>query len=204
MIFWSEARSFPWRRTRSPYRVLLGELLLQRTRGENVVPVYHAALEKWPTVYDLAKARTSSIAKILRPLGLAKRAPLITALARTVVTEFHGRIPNNIQDLQRLPGVGPYSSHAVQVFARGEDLPLVDWVIARVLRRYFGLSGMTRPNADKELWILAGDIAKQGKARATWLGTLDFAAIVCAPRPRCPTCALRTSCAYFGNTQSRT
>lgn len=162
-----------------------------------MVPVYEAMIARWPTVGDLARARTPSVARIMRPLGLAKRAPLITAFARAVVSEFRGRIPNDVEDLQRLPGVGPYSSHAVQIFARGKDLPLVDWVIARVLRRYFGLVDKKRPNADKELWSLAELIASAGNARGVWLGTIDFAAAVCTPRPRCPICPLQQTCAYY-------
>lgn len=202
MLDWSKRnkRSFPWRRTSSPYRVLLSELLLQRTRGENVAPVYEEMVNRWPTVAHLARARPHSVAKVMRPLGLAKRAPLVMAFARTVVRDFSGRIPSNLQQLQELPAVGPYSAHAVQIFARRHDLPLVDWVIARVLRRYFGLSGSKRPNADKELWTLAGQLSRDGQARAVWLGVLDFASGVCAPRPRCHDCPLQQSCTYYRRT----
>lgn len=202
MLDWSKQnkRSFPWRGTKSPYRVLLSELLLQRTRGENVAPVYEAMVKRWPTAAHLARARPHSVAEMVRPLGLAKRAPLVTAFARTVVRDFSGRIPNDLQQLQRLPAVGPYSAHAVQIFARRHNLPLVDWVIARVLRRYFGLAGGKRPNADKDLWALAEQASRDGQARAVWLGVLDFASAVCAPRPRCPDCPLQTSCAFYRKT----
>src|SRR4029077_14824155 len=68
------ARSFPWRDTRDPYAVLIGEILLQRTRGENAVQVYERFMQRWPTPSALAKARTSSIARVIQSVGLAKRS----------------------------------------------------------------------------------------------------------------------------------
>ncbi len=160
-------------------------------------------MNRWPTVAHLARARPHSIAGIMRPLGLAKRAPLVKAFARAVVRDFSGRIPNDLQQLQQLPAVGPYSAHAVQIFARHQDLPLVDWVIARVLRRYFGIPGGKRPNADKDLWLLAAQVSGDGQARAVWLGVIDFASAVCAPKPRCYECPLQQTCAYARNVHGR-
>ena len=83
------------------------------------------------------------------------------------------------------------------VFALRRNLALVDWVIARVLRRYFGLPGGERPNADRELWRLAGYLAEPGHARELWLGTLDFAAAICKARPLCGGCPLNADCRFF-------
>jgi A/G-specific adenine glycosylase len=176
---------------------LVGEILLQRTRGEHVPGVYGEFLRRWPTATALAKARTPSIAAVIRPLGLAKRASILKRLGGDLADL--GGVPTDRVDLQKLPGVGPYAAHAVPVFAAGEQLPVVDWVIARVLRRYFGLPTGQRPNNDRGLWDLAGDLAGRGRARELWLGTLDFAAAVCKPRPLCPTCPLRSTCSYFAS-----
>src|SRR5918996_757318 len=75
-------RFFPWRATRDPYEVLVGEILLQRTRGEHVVEVYKELVERWPTPQRLARARVGTISKVIRPLGLAKRAALISRMGR--------------------------------------------------------------------------------------------------------------------------
>jgi A/G-specific adenine glycosylase len=188
-------RSFPWRESRDPYALLVGEVLLQRTRGENVVPVFETFVERWPSPSALARARTSSIASVIRPLGLAKRAPILKDLGKALVDR--GGVPDMPEELLSLPGVGPYAAHAVPTFAQGQNLPVVDWVIARVLRRYFGLPDNRRPSADPDLWGLASRLARNGRARELWLGTLDFAAAVCKPRPLCPVCPLRDTCAYY-------
>jgi A/G-specific adenine glycosylase len=185
-------REFPWRESRDPYVVLVGEVLLQRTRGDLVEPVFHEFIERWPTFEKLGAAREGSIARVIRPLGLAKRATLIKRLAMELVA--HGKVPTKPEDLIELTGVGPYAAHAVPVFAFNEQLPVVDWVIARVLRRYFGLPDGARPNQDRELWRRARTLIRNHDARVLWLGTLDFAAEICKPRPRCEACPLNRSC----------
>lgn len=196
ILRWSSrsSRSFPWRDTADPFHVLVGEVLLQRTRGEHVAEVYCRFVERWPTPEALGRASVRSIASMIRPLGLAKRAQTIKRLGQELSNL--GSVPLDPSELDELPGVGPYASHAVPIFVAGHSLPLVDWVIARVLRRYFGLPTDRRPNADSTLWGLAGRLASPGRARDLWLGVLDFAAATCQPRPRCPECPLATSCAY--------
>jgi A/G-specific adenine glycosylase len=195
------SRSFPWRRTSDPYAVLIGEVLLQRTRGEHVVDVFERFVQRWPSADELAAARVASIASVIRPLGLAKRAPLLKRLGDEL--RALGQVPLEPAALQRLPGVGPYAAHAVPVFAADRDLPLIDWVIARAMRRYFGLPTDRRPNADRELWALAERLADRGRARDLWLGSLDLAAAVCRPRPLCGECPLARSCDYAASRGSQ-
>lgn len=194
----SHARSFPWRSTRDPYAVLIGEVLLQRTSGQHVHRVYEEFLERFPDAATLVAADRATLELVLRPLGMAKRVAHVQRLARELLALKS--VPKSPQALQALTGVGPYTAHAVPIFAARRNLPLVDWVIARVLRRYFGLPGGRRPNVDHDLWSLASDLVKSGRARDLWLGTLDFAAAVCKPRPLCTQCPLRTSCAFAGTT----
>jgi A/G-specific adenine glycosylase len=196
LLKWSKANfhSFPWRETSDPYSVLIGELLLQRTRRENVTPVYKSFLARWPSADALSKAHPAALASAIRPLGLSKRAGTLKSLGRELTSM--PSIPTDPKALQQLPGVGPYASNAVAIFARGRNLPLVDWVIARVLRRYFGLPSRARPNQDAALWATASSLASRGTAGRLWLATLDFAAAVCRPRPRCDVCPLASSCRY--------
>ncbi len=193
--FRSHGRDFPWRERSDTYSVLVSEVLLQRTRGEHAVEVYEEFLRRWPRPDRLARARESTIAQVIRPLGLAKRAETLKRLGKALAA-IGSELGDDPQELLELPGVGPYAAHSVAVFARSRNLPVVDWVIARVLRRYFGLDSDRRPNADSELWRIAGRLAGKGKARALWLGTLDLGAAICKTRPRCPECPLRSDCSY--------
>jgi len=189
------ARAFPWRTSRDPYAVLIGEVLLQRTRGENAARPYEEFIARWPTPNALATATREEIDGVIRPLGLSRRAAQLEALGGALGAL--GEVPTNPEALARLPGVGPYAAHAVPVFAAGSNLAVVDWVIARVLRRYFGLPAILRPNGDVALWQEAARLARPGRARDLWLGTLDFAAAICSPRPKCGRCPLNVHCAYY-------
>lgn len=200
---WAQAnpRPFPWRETDDPYRVLIGEILLQRTRGEHVVPVYEEFLRRWPSIEKFSRAREGTVARVIYPLGLAKRAKILVDLAKALGDK--GYVPTRVEELAVLPGVGRYTAHAVPIFAAKENLPLVDWVIARVLRRYFGLFPLDRrPNSDHELWAIAARLAQQGAARDLWMGTLDFSAAICRPRPLCPRCPLSPTCEWAKSSDS--
>ena len=192
-----EIRVFPWRESSEPFEVLVGEVLLQRTRAANVVPVYESFLERWPTSSDLATADLNDVLAMVASLGLPQRAERLIELAGRL--QELGDVPLDPSELVELPGIGPYVAHAVPIFAAERDLPLVDWVIARVLRRFFGTSEGRRPNADKELWCIASDLAAKGDARGLWLAVLDLADAVCTPKPRCDVCPLRYSCVFALN-----
>lgn len=188
------ARDFPWRSTRDPYRALVGALLLQRTTGTHVQEVFDEFVTRWSTPRELALAKEEDISSVLRPLGLTRRARQLARLGREL--DRLGAVPLAPNALMALPGVGRYTAHAVPILAANRNLPLVDWVIARVLRRYFGLTSTRRPNSDEELWSLANEIAQVGRARSIWLGTLDLANAYCLPRPRCESCPLHIKCCY--------
>ena len=187
-------RTFPWRESTDPYTVLIGEVLLQRTRAEHVTTVFRRFLQRWPDPESLSCAKAMEIEDVIAPLGLRKRGRMLQSLGKSLVE--YGCVPLRPELLIQLPGVGPYTAHAVPIFARNERLPLVDWVIARVLRRYFGLSGRARPNSDSDLWRLSESLVASGRAREVWHGTLDLAAAVCKPNPLCDECPLKTQCSF--------
>jgi A/G-specific adenine glycosylase len=185
-------RAFPWRSTRDPYEVLIAEVLLQRTRGGNVASVHQALVDAYPSAERLAQASVADIERHIYPLGLAKRAKLIHELAASIVSS--GGVPRDATALRRLPGVGPYTANAVRVFALGKNEPLVDWVIARVLRRYFAMPSAHRPNADAELWLVAREVVHAGRARDIWLAVIDLSAEYCRRIPQCERCPMRRCC----------
>lgn len=193
-------RDFPWRQSTDQYEVLIGEVLLQRTRAENVVDTYSRFLARWPTPDRLAESSPSEVSTCIRPLGLAKRGPMIHQLGKAL--RDLGHTPSTPDELMRLPGVGPYTASAVAVFVGRRNLPLLDRVIARVLRRYFGLPAIRRPDSDPLLVALTAELVRSGRARELWFGVLDLAATICTSRPACSQCPLRRDCATVSATQT--
>lgn len=192
-------RDFPWRRSPSPYGVLVAEILLQQTFARKVVPVYTEFMRRYPTPAALAAATHRAISALLHPLGLAYRARLLPRLGREIADRHGGAVPSSRGELLSLPGVGPYTAGAVLAFAFGRPEAVVDTNVVRVLCRFFGLPAPRRTGeATRALWEFAARITPRRGARRFYLALLDFAATVCTHyNPKCPDCPLAPSCRYF-------
>ena len=188
-------RAFPWRATRDPFRVLVAEVLLQRSRGRTVAAVHEALFRRWPDADALSRARVPSIEAVIRPLGLIRRAATLQAMAAEVARG--GEVPRTRDGLLALPGVGPYAANATLAAAFGRRAPVVDGVTARVYRRYFGLPGDRPAVGDAALWDLVDRVTPARGARTWNWAVLDLAAEVCvAGTPRCDACPLARTCTW--------
>jgi A/G-specific adenine glycosylase len=188
-------RSFPWRETSDPFRILIAEVLLQRSRGVTVAKVYERLFSRWPDAEHLARARVHSIESVIRPVGLTSRAAKLRDLARSVVDL--GEVPDSLEGLLALPGVGRYAAGATLAVAFNKRSAVVDGVTARVYRRYFGLAGDLPAVNDKKLWSVVTDVTPKRSVKEWNWAVLDLAATVCLPKvPRCSTCPLQADCAW--------
>jgi A/G-specific adenine glycosylase len=188
-------RSFPWRETDDPFRILVAEVLLQRSRGKTVARVYEDLFRRWPTADALSRARVPTIEAVIRPLGLIRRARTLKDLSREVVRL--GRVPRTLEELLELPGVGPYAAGATFVVAFRGRAAVVDGVTARVYRRFFGIEGSDPPSSDRELWRFVDEATPSRNLRQWNWAVLDLASVVCLPKiPRCGSCPLATDCRW--------
>jgi A/G-specific adenine glycosylase len=190
-------RELPWRTTRDPYRVLVSELMLQQTQVKRVEQFYPRFLERFPTLDALAGARPRQVREAWDGLGYYRRAANLHRLARTVVTEHGGSIPENPDALARLPGVGRYTAGAVASFAYERRAAAVDTNVARVLRRVFHPRLGRDGKGDRQLWRLAEGLLPT-RAATAWefnQAMMDLGARYCvARRPRCGECPVRPAC----------
>jgi A/G-specific adenine glycosylase len=196
---WGETnrRNFVWRKTCEPYKILIAELLLQRTVAEQVEPIYIKFLKRFPSIEDLSNAKVSEIAHLIKPLGLAYRAARLKRIAIEIARYHNGKIPSTKTGLLELYGIGNYVAHAVLCFAYGMDVSIVDTNVKRIVSRYFGLALTSESHKDETLWQLMQDLVPRGKAREFNWALLDFAKLVCKPRtPNIETCPLSASCLY--------
>jgi A/G-specific adenine glycosylase len=185
----------PWRRTRDPWKVLLAELMLQRTRADLVAPVYEDTLRRFPTPDALATARPSAVRASLRPLGLSHRVPRIQAAAHSVRTGF----PTTLEGLLQVPGVGLYAANATACFAFSRRVPIVDPSIIRILDRLGVVrSERSRPRDDPLIWNAASRLLPRRDARSWNYALLDLGARVCRRKAVCEACPLRLTCPSSG------
>lgn len=186
-------RDFPWRDESDPFRVLVAEVLLQRSRGTTVTAVYRRLFDRWPSPEALAQAEVPEIEDVIRPLGLTRRAASLKTMAAQVV-EFGG-VPRSVMEMTRLAGVGRYAASATSAVAFGRRAATVDGTSARVYRRYFGLKGPRDSHVDEELWDLVAQVLPTRAAQEWNWAVLDLAALVCLPKlPRCAACPLNRDC----------
>lgn len=186
--FQQARRDLPWRKEpREPYRVWVSEVMLQQTRVEVVVPYYRRFLRRFPTLRSLARAPLDDVLAQWSGLGYYSRARNLHRAAQAC-----GRsLPRSSAELRELPGFGPYTAAAVASLAFGEDVPLVDGNVARVLSRAFALEGDARAQA----WSKAAELLPRGRAGAFNEALMELGATICAPRnPRCSGCPVAGEC----------
>ena len=184
LVSWYEAdhRSFPWRETTDPYAVLVSEVMSQQTQLSRVVDAWHAFLDEWPTVEDLAAADRSDVVGFwsAHSLGYNNRAKYLHEAARQVVEEFDGDWPTTPDGLQELMGVGPYTANAVASFAFDNGDAVVDTNVKRVLYRAFDV-----PDDDATFERVASDLMPDGESRVWNNAIMELGGVACEKRPSC-------------------
>lgn len=153
----------PWRRTRDAYKILVSEVMLQQTQVERVVPFYRAFLHKFPTPPRLARAPLSEVLRAWQGLGYNRRAKLLQAAAKEVVARHAGRAPRDIAELERLPGVGPYTARAIASFAFNTDTVCIETNIRTAIIHHFfprsaGISSSRGAQAARPIQPLAKNV----------------------------------------------
>ncbi len=193
-------REFPWRQPApDPYTVWVAEVMLQQTRTETVRPYFERWMQRFPTLESLAQAHPDEVLALWEGLGYYRRALALWRAAREVMERFGGRLPQDPETLQRLPGIGRYTAHAIASIAFGRDVPVVDGNVKRVLARLFALEEpVDRPAGERRLWELAQEHLPPGRASAYNQALMDLGATICTPRaPACERCPLRPWCRAY-------
>lgn len=190
---------------RDPYKVVVAEMMLQQTQVERVLPKYFAWLERWPTAQDLASAELSEVLIFWQGLGYNRRAKFLWKLARAI-SERSGVWPTTEKELLLLPGIGKYTARAIQSFAFGQQVGVVDTNIQRVIARITGIaweelqdvnSAKTATEKMKPVkyFELADTLLPKGLADPWNQAIMDLGAMICTARaPKCEKCPLKTVC----------
>lgn len=165
--------NFPWRRTRDPYRILVSEVMLQQTQITRVLPKYRQWLKEFPTVQYLASASFPKVLKTWHGLGYNRRARYLKTAAEVIVRDWNGRVPGDPAALEKLPGVGHYTSRAVACFAYGRCEPFLDTNIRRVFLHFFKPRSF-RQVGDRELLELVRRNSPTGASREWYYALMDY------------------------------
>ena len=196
LVDWYRAngRDLAFRRRADPYAVLVSEAMAQQTQVQRAAAYWERFMTRFPTVEALADATPADVLRQWRGLGYNGRALRLWRAACAIRDDHGGRVPDSVDRLERLPGVGPYTARAVAAIAFGQPIGAVDVNVRRVLGRVIG------GTADVPLATIqaAADAGAATIDPATWThAVMDLGATVCGPRePRCHACPARTFCRY--------
>jgi A/G-specific adenine glycosylase len=194
--FRAEQRDLPWRRDADPYAVWVSEIMLQQTQVATVIPYFERWMARFPTVHALASAEEDEVLHAWQGLGYYSRARNLLRAAREVVARHRGRIPDSVEELRTLPGVGRYTAGAIASIAYNRPAPIVDGNVQRVLTRLFALGGdPRRAPLEPRLWHLAELLIPERAARDFNPALMELGARICVPvNPRCGICPVALAC----------
>jgi len=198
IVLWGRSHfaDYPWRKTTNRFHALVAEILLQRTRAEQVVPVYNRFVARFPHPASLAEADVAQVEAVIAPLGLRWRADLLPQLGRRL-SEAHEEMPLDTQSLCGLPGVGPYSAAAFLSLHAGIRAPIVDSNVVRLYGRYFGFSTGPGTRRNKAFLRLAERVTPDRNYRDFNYGLIDLTRAICRPKPQHDMCPLATRCSDY-------
>ncbi|HXE71936.1 MAG TPA: A/G-specific adenine glycosylase [Candidatus Nitrosotenuis sp.] len=189
-------RDLPWRGQRDPYALLVSEVMLQQTRVETVIPYYLRFLERFPDWQALAEASEHDLLAAWSGLGYYRRARNLQRTAREV--RARGGLPEEPEELVRLPGVGPYTAAALASIAFGRPCLALDGNALRVWQRYLALDERPTAALRRRLESLLLPLLPPGRAGDFTQAVMELGAQVCTPSsPACPECPLAAGCQAF-------
>lgn len=177
-----------------PYRVLIRTILSQRTRDENTDQATDNLFEKYKDIYEVAEAPIDDVKELIRPAGFYNvKAARIREVSQILIDQYGGEVPNTVEEMLKLPGVGRKTANCVMVFAFELPAIPVDTHVHRISNR-LGLVNTKDPEdtevelskiAPKDLWIKLNDLMVQ------------FGQTICKPMsPQCEMCPISDICDY--------
>lgn len=189
----------PWQIDPSPYKTFLSEIMLQQTQVETVKPYFEKFLKKFSTVKKLAGAHEDSILSLWSGLGYYRRAINLHRSAKIIQEKHDGMIPNNLDDLLTLPGIGPSTAGAILSLGYDKYGVITDGNVKRLYSRYYQISGDLEKAPYKKKFL---DLAKLNMPKTNFSiysqGVMDLGATVCMKSaPKCLECPLRNDCLSF-------
>lgn len=192
--FDTEERDLPWRRPGvSAWQILMSEIMLQQTPVSRVAPIWEEWVTRWPVPSKMAASSQADVLRAWGKLGYPRRALRLHQCAGVLAAEHGDAVPQDVETLLSLPGIGAYTARAVACFAYGRRVPVVDTNVRRVVARAVhgaaepGNPSTTRDLADVEALLPAGN----ARAARYSAALMELGALICtAKNPACLLCPL--------------
>lgn len=193
------ARDLPWRRDKDPYKIWVSEIMLQQTRVEAVKEYYERWVNRFPQPEDLAQAAEQEVLGYWQGLGYYSRARNLLSGVKEVCAVYGGKVPEDEEKVQALPGVGEYTAGAILSIAYNRRTPAVDGNVLRIFSRLFCLQeDILKASTKRQVYSLVKEHMDPARPGDFNQALMDLGAMVCVPkRPRCGECPLTVLCEAY-------
>ncbi len=193
--FAENRRKLSWRSDPSPYRVWISEVMLQQTQASVVEGYFEKWIDRFPSVSELARAKSEEVIKAWEGLGYYSRARNLHKAAQFILEHYKGKIPSSLEELRKVPGIGPYTAGAIVSFAFGGRASAIDGNVKRVIARLIGLEvEIDKREAMKKVESCVNDILPQENPAQVMEGLIELGAVVCKKKPQCIRCPIKRFC----------
>ena len=194
-------RTLPWRKnvsqSKKHYYTLVSEFMLQQTQVVTVIPYFNRFINKIPNLKKLSKIPDRELIKLWEGLGYYSRVRNLQKTAKIIISKYHGKIPNNYEDLISLPGIGNYTANAILAIAFNKSYIPLDGNIERVLKRYLYLKKdkeIQKENLIEKKSIFGISSRASDYAQAL----MELGAMICKPKnPECSGCPISKNCKSY-------
>jgi len=203
ILYWydNNKRSLPWRIRcsikKKEYFTLVSEFMLQQTQVKTVIPYFHNFIKDIPNFQSLSKVTETKLLKCWQGLGYYSRAKNLKKSAKIIVNNYSGRLPNNFEELKKLPGIGDYTASAILAIVFNQKIIPLDGNIERVLKRILNLKTedeIKKENLHKQKKIFGKTSRSGDYAQAL----MEIGALLCKPKnPHCDKCPIIRNCLSF-------
>ncbi|OFC71126.1 A/G-specific adenine glycosylase [Alteromonas confluentis] len=192
-------KTLPWQQDISAYRVWVSEIMLQQTQVTTVIPYFERFMARFPTVVDLADAPQDDVLHLWTGLGYYARARNLHKAAQQIASEYGGEFPQTFEEVMALPGIGRSTAGAILSIACGQNHPILDGNVKRVLARYYAVEGWPGQKAvENQLWEYATANTPNERCNHYTQVMMDLGAMVCTrSKPRCDECPLQSGCLAY-------
>ena len=200
LIKWGEEhyRHFSWRKNRTPYSVLVSEVLLKRTTAPAAKRIYEEFMSLYPNIETLAKADRKELENLLLKIGYHKRRTnILIDIAHEILSEYNGQIPKSKKDLLEIKYVGHYTASAILSLGYGIPSAMVDSNVERIIKRLFH-KHLSKKGSFRIVQEIAERLAPKENNQNYNFALLDFGALVCRyGMPKCKACPITKFCDYY-------
>jgi len=194
-------RFLPWRKKVSQrqkeYFTLVSEFMLQQTQVKTVIPYFNNFISKIPNLNSLAKVNDNLLMKSWEGLGYYSRVRNLKKTAIKILKDYKGKLPNTIDELKSLPGIGDYTSRAIMAIAFNKKIIPLDGNVERILKRVFYLkkeNEITKEYLNSKKYFFKTSNRSSDYAQAI----MEIGALVCKPiNPLCFQCPISKNCISF-------